>query len=135
MKKDFSIHFTLKGQKLEDIEAAFDKWQEETNCSLIDLSEDNSIQIHHCFLTRQEIEDKGFDTGVADFLDSLTDDNNINWSKASETLGYSRLLMFRTLNRLNGVCIFIGDIKDGVKEEFDLATCMELEIVKIPLVG
>lgn len=133
MKKDFSIHFTIKGQELSEIEKAFDKYQTDTNCHFLDLSEDKSIRVHSCFLPRKTVEEKGFDTGVCDFLETLTDGNNINWFNADDTLGMSRIHMLKTIERLGGICVFIGEIKEGVAEEFKLATEIGCQIITIPL--
>lgn len=133
MKKDFSIHFTIKGQELQSIEKAFDKYQSDTNCHLLDLSEDNSIRLHTCFLPRKTVEEKGFDTALVDFLDTLTDANNINWYNACDTLGMSRLQMLKTIERLGGVAVFIGEIKEGVLDEYNLAKEIGVHIIEIPI--
>jgi len=135
MKKDFSIHFTVKGQEMAQIEKAFDEFQSKDIYGTLDLSEDNSIVLHHCFLPEKDVVSKGWDNSIHEFLNTLTDANKVCYYHSDDdgNLGMSRLNMLRNIERLGGVSVFIGEIKDGVKEEYDLAKCLGVHIIEIPL--
>jgi len=133
-KYDASIHFTIKGQTMEEIDKKIDIWLE--NQSLIDFSEkaegEPSSVLHHCFLPRETVVAKGFGTEVVDVLDEISGENQIRWFGASDTLGMSRLLMLQNIKRLNGIALFVGEVKEGVKEEYELATQIGVECILIP---
>jgi len=61
--KDYSVHFTLKGQTLEQIKEAFDILL--MTESLVKETDD---VLHHCFLPRIVVEQRGWTTEVLDFL-------------------------------------------------------------------
>jgi len=122
---DFSLHFTLKGQTLREI---FDKMFSGTELDII--NESDTTVLHHCFLPRNEVIEKGFTTDVVDFLDGQAD-QIVNWKNANESLDLSRLLMLQNLKRLNGIAFFIGVIKDGVLEEYNLAKSIGVRIIHI----
>ena len=115
------------------IENKFDKWFE-NNSDIIDCSErginEQRTVFHHCFLPREIVTQKGFNTAIVDFLDTISEDQ-VRWYCANENLGMSRLLMLQNLKRLNGVALFVGEIKDGVKEEYELATQLGIECIVI----
>jgi len=129
MYKDFSIHFTIKGQELSRIEQKFQDWSKGHDL----LDENNTgVRVHNCFLSRKDVEERGFDTGVVDFIESLTDANDINWFYSSPTLAMSRVQMLTTIKRLGGIAIFVGEIKEGVLEEMNLARELGVNIILIP---
>lgn len=134
MKKlDLSIHFTLKDQSIIDIEEKTDKWLE--GQTFIDFSEQEIPQplpiLHHCFLPREVVVQKGFATDVVDMLDQIAGENQVRWFGVSENLPMSRLLMLTNLKRVNGMALFVGEIKEGVKEEWDLAQSMGIDCICI----
>jgi len=126
MIKDFTLHFTVKGQNISDIERVFE------NADLPFHNDLTSIQLHHCFLTKEEVIQKGFSTSVVDMLERCSD-NIICWNKSSETLFNARANMITTVNRAHGTAIFIGDIIEGVLEEYNLAEQSGINIIKIPI--
>lgn len=135
MKKfDFTLHFTIKGQKVPDISSKLEDWLVE-NKEIIDLSEraegDPNVVLHHCFLPEKIVIEKGFSTDVIDLLNELAEDQ-VCWYGVDGDLGMSRLLMLQNIKRLNGISIFVGEIKEGVKDEYDLAKEMGIECVLIP---
>ena len=75
---------------------------------------------------------KQFGMEVVDFLDTLSHDQ-VRWYGASQNLEECRFLMLQNLKRVNGVAIFVGEIKEGVKYEYELAKKMGVRIVEIPL--
>lgn len=122
---DISIHFTLKGQTIEEIQGKLNDW-------FANKKHNPHMVLHHCFLPREIVVEKGFDTSVVDFLDGLAD-NQVRWYNTSpKGLGVSRFLMLQNLLRCNGTAIFIGDIKEGVLEEFDHVETMQIKRVLIP---
>ncbi len=134
-KYDASIHFTIKGQTMAEIDKKIDKWLEE-NKAIIDFSEreegESAAILHHCFLPREAVIVKGFGTEVVDSLDEISGENQIRWFGASDDLGMSRLLMLKNLKRLNGIALFIGEVKEGVKDEYELAAQIGVECILIP---
>lgn len=130
MKKDFSIHFTIKGQELATIEKAFHKFMNGHPL----LNEENfGVRSHTCQLPRKVVEEKGFNLGIIEFIESLTDGNDVNWFFACATLEMSRNQMLETIKRLDGVSIFVGEIRDGVAEEYKTAKELGIETIEIPL--
>lgn len=118
---DFSIHFTLKEQSLDSIKEKLRKWYCE-NVGTIDLtSKDRQTVMHHCFLPREIVIENAYSTSLVDMLDTITK-TQVRWYNAGiEGLTESRWRMFENLKRVGGVAIFIGDIKEGVKEELEIA--------------
>lgn len=139
MKKyDFSIHFTIKGQTCEEIEKKIRAWEQSENYDgqFDDDESDGEIRtvMHHCFLQERVIKEKGFSTEIIDMLDMLCDDV-ICWNGVSgEELGlvWDRTYMLENIKKLNGVSIFVGEIKEGVLEEFETAKRLGVECILIP---
>lgn len=133
-KYDASIHFTIKGQTMKEINKKIDNWL--ATQSLIDFSEkaegEPSAVLHHCFLPREMVVARGFSTEVVDTLDEISGESQVRWFGASDDLGMSRLLMLQNIKRLKGIAIFVGEVKEGVKEEYELSSQMEVECVLIP---
>jgi hypothetical protein len=135
MKKyDLSIHFTIKGQTMTEIDSKIDNWLE-ANKDILDCSEkeegEPTTVLHHCFLPREIVEAKGFSTDVVDSLDEIAS-NQVRWYSVHEDLGMSRLLMLQNLKRLNGVALFVGEVKEGVKDEYLLASQLGVKCIIIP---
>lgn len=125
MIKDLSIHFTIKDQKLSEIQKKlFDYLESNPNIM------DEKTFIHHCFLPREIVEQKEFSTDVVDFLDDLSGEQVI-WFTTMDQLEERRNLMFKTLAKDQGTALFIGDIKAGVKIEHDMAKEAGLGIIHI----
>lgn len=127
--KDVSIHFSIKGQELSVIEQKFHDWSKTTEI----FNEDQvQLRTHCCQLPRQIVEHKGFDLGITEFMESLTDGNDVNWFYSGTTMDMSRVNMLETIKRLGGKSIFIGDIKEGVEVEYKLAQAAGIECILIP---
>lgn len=120
-----SIHFTTKGQSVNEI---YDKLMKfiNKNQSLKNKSSfkynPNETYIHHCFLPLETVIEKNFSTEI---YDNILNNKQICrgyacWYKNQDDLDENRLDMLTNLKRLGGVAIFIGEIKDGVKVEFDM---------------
>jgi hypothetical protein len=130
MKTDVSIHFTTKGQTVEEINTKFNDYISKNQQTLpFDFSERTEPRsiLHHCFLPEKVVKEKGFDTAIYDDILHPTSENKVCWFGTSDYgLVWDRRLMLENLKKLNGVALFIGDIKDGVREEYEL--CQELNI-------
>jgi len=126
---DFSIHFTLKGQQLKEIEEKFFKWASQNE--LLHESKTN-LKVHSCTMPRKIVEQKGWDLSIVEFMESLTDGNDINWYYASNTIEMSRQFMLENLKKFYSVAIFIGELKDGVLEEYNIAKSLYLHTILIP---
>lgn len=137
-KYDVSIHFSLKGQTIEEIEEKLDLWlQSENYQGQFDFSERDDEPrsvLHHCFLPKKIVEQKGFSTEVWDFLEMFSEDN-VCWNGVSgEGMGlvWDRQYMLENIKKINGVSIFIGNIIEGVEEEYKLANELGIDIIVIP---
>lgn len=134
---NYSIHFHTKNQKPKEIEYALHNWTSEVGNVIgrfFDLLPPSNITLHHCFLARDQVTDNlpKIVTDTLDFLETL-DENTIHWNRVADDLGMCRFFMLKNLRQLNGVAIFIGSIEHGVKDEYDLAKQIGVDIVHIPL--
>lgn len=126
---NFSIHFTVKEQSLEDIETKFLDWSNKNDL----LNEvKHGLKVHSCTMPRKIVEERKWNLGIVEFIESLTDGNDINWYYSSNTIEMSRLFMLENLKILNGIAVFVGEIKEGVKDEFNLCTSLGIETILIP---
>lgn len=123
---DFSVHFTLKAQSLDEIKSKLGKWLAASNKRITPHT-----VLHHCFLPREVVIAKGFDTSVVDYLDELAP-NQVCWYNASpKGLGVSRFLMLQNLQRVGGTALFVGKVQDGASEEYDHLSMMQIKNVLI----
>jgi len=134
-KFDITIHFTIKGQQVSQISDALNAWLKE-NSKIVDFSErkegEPTTVLHHCFLPEAIVKQKGFPMDVVDFLDGIATDQ-VHWYSTSDDLAESRLRMLQNLKRLNGIALFVGEIKEGVADEFFMIEQMNIAYEKIPL--
>lgn len=126
---NFSVHFTIKEQSIKDIENKFFNWANQNNL-LHELK--NELKVHSCTMPRRIVEERKWDLGIVEFIECLTDGNDINWFYSSNTIQISRLFMLENLKILNGIAVFIGEIKEGVKDEFDICNSLGIETILIP---
>ncbi len=140
MKKyDLSIHFTLKSQTVEQVDEKFSKWLDSDNYQgQFDFSENDEEEprnvLHHCFLPKEKVIARKIGTEVWDFLDTISE-HIICWNGVwndGDSLYWDRRLMLENIQKSNGISIFIGDIIDGVKEEYDIAQELGIECIVIP---
>ena len=140
--KDYSVHFTLKGQTLEQIKEAFDILL--MTESLVKETDD---VLHHCFLPRIVVEQRGWTTEVLDFLRQINPFKRICWyrttegdvayreSEKEESILRDRWTMLENLAKLKGTAFFIGAQIDGVKEEYEIAKSLGLRIIQIHILN
>jgi len=117
---DVSLHFSLKHTPLSRVNEIFLVYLL-NNPTNIDNS---ATTLHHCFLTRKEVEEKGFPTNVVEWLESITEDITtvISYSKGMDNVEESRTEMMGQMKKgFKPLCIFIGDILDGVETEYEMA--------------
>ena len=140
MKKyDLSIHFTLKGQTVEQVDEKFSKWLDSDNYQgQFDFSENDEEEprnvLHHCFLPKEKVIVRKIGTEVWDFLDTISE-HIICWNGVwndGDSLYWDRRLMLENIQKINGISIFIGDIIEDVKEEYDIAQELGIECIVIP---
>jgi len=147
MKKyDVSIHFSIKNQSIELITKKFNDWCDESNSLPFDFSE-RSYEIsnfqmrhteprsvlHHCFLPKRVVLEKGLPEDILDFLDMISE-NIICWQGTSmdgDSLCWDRRLMLENLKKVNGIAIFIGEITGGVNDEFEIVKELGIDHVII----
>ncbi len=136
MKTDVSIHFTTKGQTVEEINKKLDQYFRENQHKLLfDFSESTTPRsiLHHCFLPEKLVIEKGFTTEIYDDILHSISENKVCWYGTSDYgLVWDRLLMLENLKKLNGVAIFIGEVKEGVLEEFNIVKDLDIEHILIP---
>lgn len=136
MKTDVSIHFTIKGQTVSEINQKFNDYIDKTADKLpFDFSEPSSPRsvLHHCFLPEKVVKEKGFSTDVYDDILHPTSEHKVCWFGVSDYgLPWDRRLMLENIKKLNGLSIFIGEIKEGVKDEYDLAQELGIDCLLIP---
>ena len=118
--KDVTVHFTIKGTTTEEYTDMLGMIRETLN----DRMFADEVTVHHCFLDRGTIEDKGFNTDLIDDVESLGS-KRVCWFKTTPDVNQSRVLMLENLGRVGGVALFFGDIKEGVAAELEM--CKELE--------
>lgn len=131
MKTDVSIHFTTKGQSVQELNKKFDEYITSNQNSLpFDFSESTNPRsvLHHCFLPEKVVKEKGFSNEIYEDILHPTSEHKVCWYGTSDYgLVWDRRLMLENLKKLNGIAIFIGEIKDGVKDEYDLVLELEIE--------
>lgn len=139
MKTDVSIHFTIKGQTTKELEAKLDAFcsGENFNNPKFDFSErqfdDKRNVLHHCFLPEKVVKEKGFSTEVYDDILHPFSEDKVCWYGTSDYgLVWDRRLMLENLKKLDGVAIFLGEIKEGVEEEYKIAQELGVECILIP---
>jgi len=142
--KDYSVHFTLKGQTLEQIKEAFD-----ILLMTEKLEKESDDVLHHCFLPRIVVEQRGWTTEVLDFLKGVNNRSRVCWYRATEgetiedgvidekkeAILRDRFTMLKNLAKLNGTAFFIGAQIDGVKEEYEIAKALGLRIIQIHILN
>ena len=140
MKKyDLSIHFTLKGQTVEQIDQKFSNWLDSDNYrGQFDFSENDEDEprnvLHHCFLPKEKVIARKIGTEVWDFLDTISE-HIVCWNGVwndGESICWDRRLMLENIQKVDGISIFIGDIIEGVKEEYDIAQDLGIDCILIP---
>lgn len=136
MKTDVSIHFTTKGQTVEEINTKFNEYIRNNQKTLpFDFSERTEPRsiLHHCFLPEKVVIEKGFSTDIYDDILHPTSENKVCWFGTSDYgLEWDRLLMLENLAKLKGVAVFIGEIKEGVAEEYKIVQDLGIECLLIP---
>jgi len=139
MKKyDLSIHFSLKVITPEEVEQKIRDWENSPfyEGQFDDDETDTEIRtvLHHCFLPDRIIKEKNLSRDVLDMLDMLSDDNVCWYGVSGENLGivWDRVYMLENIKKVNGTSIFVGEIIDGVKDEYDIAIRLGIDCVLIP---
>lgn len=140
-KFDFSIHFTLKGQTIDEVNELFDWWLKkqaedkdsktgEVLFGSVDFKEIGRTNIHHCFMNPTILNQKRIPLTVYDFIGEISR-HTVCWNDPSKPLTENRRAMLVNLKRLDGVAIFIGKIEDGVLEELQIAQSLNIQIIEI----
>lgn len=140
MKKyDVSIHFTLKNQTIEEVERKFDDWlKSDKYIGQFDFSEndiDNEPRniLHHCFLSKEKVIVRNIGMEVWDFLDAISE-HIVCWSGVGgEHMGitWDRIYMLQNIKKVDGIAVFIGDIIDGVAEEYAICQDQKIDCIVI----
>jgi hypothetical protein len=154
-KYDISIHFQTKTNSVSEIDKKLQKWIDSKNYNgIFDERELEYIEgtvnmryteprttLHHCFLREEDLKSLNLPEEKVkiiyetfDFLGSLCEDR-VQWKGTSsfgDALCWDRRYMLENIKKCNGVSLFIGEIIDGVKEEYDTAVEIGVDIILIP---
>ena len=140
MKKyDVSIHFTLKNQTIEEVERKFDDWlKSDKYIGQFDFSEndiDNEPRniLHHCFLSKEKVIVRNIGMEVWDFLDTISE-HIVCWSGVGDEhmgITWDRIYMLQNIKKVDGIAVFIGDIIDGVAEEYAICQDQKIDCIVI----
>ena len=139
-RTDFSLHFQTKTQTPKEVFGQFDNWYAKEGKNLLgDKTEGDEFNstLHHCFLSMEKFERDVKPNVLREKVDIIqetleyleSEGEQVNWSQVDPNLGMCRLFMLKNIKKLNGISIFIGDIIDGVKEEYDLAVQIGIECI------
>ena len=135
VKTDISIHFTIKGQTIAEINEKLDKYITENQGTLpFDFSESTTPRsiLHHCFLPEKLVIEKGFSTEIYDDILHSISEHKVCWYGTSDYgLVWDRRYMLENLAKLNGLAVFIGEIKEGVQEELEIAKELGIDVLLI----
>lgn len=124
--RNYTIHFTIKDQSLEEIKEKLKKYLDELPF------QERALAFHHCFMPRKLVEEKGFSTDLVDVLDELCVPDQVRWYNTTDSITESRRLMLNNIAQIpRGQALFVGEIKEGVKEEYDLAKRLNIDCVLI----
>jgi len=136
-KNDVSIHFTIKNQTVKEVEKKLEDWYKtEEKIILLNGNVDNQPRpvLHHCFLPKKILIEKNIPLTVWDFLENVSD-HIICWYGATmdgNSLAWDRRLMLENIKKTNGIAIFVGNIVEGVKEDYDMAMELGIDCIVIP---
>ena len=146
-KTNISVHFTTKGQTVEEIQEKLVKFfetQEETipqrfqinlhgpNEKVKSLDVDRTV-FHHCFLPLIEVKNRNFPTSIYDVVLNPLPGMRLCWYGISDFgIHWDRKLMLENLYNVGGIALFVGEIKDGVKDEFELVQRLGVDFIIIP---
>lgn len=97
-----AISFTLKGQELSSIRNVLEGI----------AARHEGEELIHGFMPRELVIEKGFSTELVDMLDELFPVQHIFFGRREEMVKYA--------NSVKAFAIFVGEIKEGVAEEYDL---------------
>ncbi len=79
---------------------------------------------HHCFLSRKQVEEKGFSTNIVDMLDEVLGDNHVSYLDKYETFDEAKAHIKEERLKLSTITseLFVLDsgLADGVKKEIAL---------------
>ena len=132
---DISLHFTIKGQTIEQIKEKIDNHiASSDNSVLLKLKNlDNANMLHHCFLPEKKVIELGFSNDVYEKVINHYSWLNACWHGVSGMgLETDRGIMLNNLKKLNGLAVFVGEIKEGVLEEFEKAKDLGVKTLIIP---
>jgi hypothetical protein len=90
--------------------------------------------LHHCFLPEKTVIDKGWNNDIYDKAIKPTAQTNVCWNGSTGgDLNADRIAMIQTVRDANGVAVFVGNIVDGVKDEYDICKDYGIGILQIDL--
>lgn len=121
---EISLHFTLKDQELTVIqdtlnnEPAFNTIKAKSN-------------LNHCFLSLQEVITRELPIDVIEYLNSVAD-TTTEWFVDMDSLPEQREAMLNHIKDSNGIAIFVGDVVDGVLEEWNICMEKNISVLHIP---
>lgn len=146
-KTNISVHFTTKGQTVEEIQEKLTNFfnsQAETTPQRFQVNLTHPMQkdeyltsertvFHHCFLPLMEVKNRNFPTSIYDVVLNHLRGMRLCWYGISDFgIHWDRKLMLENLYNVGGVALFVGEIKDGVKDEFEMVKRLGIDFIIIP---
>ena len=129
-----SLHFTPKDQDVKklvgEFETAFKKY-------IYHLPKDAKIELHHCFLSEEEVIERCFDNSIHEAFHDLYDHIEMEqngWNPGLEKSGeldFYRERMLDYIEQNDGISVFLGEIKGGVETELRMAIKRDIPVFMI----
>lgn len=126
-----SIHFTIKEQSFESLQKLLHKLVTTWMPTFVFSNNEIGTVAAHCFLPKETVIEKGYSMDLYDRLLDPFFPKQLSCLFVGD-LENSRRRMLEQVKAENGYAIFIGDIKEGVKEEYDLAKELGVQILHLP---
>lgn len=131
MKKQISLHFTIKDQSIEKVKSLLNEFLKlPENADVTGINIENS-HLNHCFLPEHIVKEKGFSNEIYDDILNNFDDKTCWFGQSGICIDEDRHLMLTKLKESNGTAIFVGDIKEGVHLENVLVKTMGINIIEL----
>lgn len=126
-----SVHFTIKDQSFESLQKLLHKLVTTWMPTFVFSNNEIGTVAAHCFLPKETVIEKGYSMDLYDrLLDPFFPKQQCMFREGD--IQRSRQNLLSRVKAENGYAIFIGDIKEGVKEEYDLATELGVQILHLP---
>lgn len=126
-----SVHFTIKDQSFESLRILLNKLVTTWEPTFVFTNNEIGTVVVHCFLPKEVVKEKGYSMDLYDqLLDPFFPKQQCIFREGD--IQRSRENLLSRVKEENGYAIFIGDVKEGVQEEWDLAKELGVKILHLP---